>query len=209
MEWESVKEYFDGGGVCFMETNWFDYRAKGAFVHGFPNLVLEVTCKKRTKAFVSIAQKDKRGLPENDPEREYAAMMLSVSKGIGNGRQQVHLNSSSDADKPSEAYTFNFARDLSLLYTFEPSEQPYLVIPRIFDSGASKAYVLGLIAENRAEAGNFSIRFRTLDKNCKVFQNYPKFPYSPEESSTAFETEYQFNPEVGVPVTKKGTELVS
>lgn len=206
MDWDDAKEYFDGGGVCFTKFDWFDYRAKGAFDNGFPTLVLEVHVTKPVQAFAVLCQKDKRGLASNDPDSKYAAMMLSISHSTGaGGKQRVHLNSTSDAEKPSEQYTFNYSRDLGMLYDFVPEKSPYYIIPRIFDAGASKSYVLGLISDTEAGSAALTVNFRALNKKCRVFQNHPVFTV---EGETEVRTLYQVNPEIGAPQTIEGTRFV-
>jgi len=207
MEWTDVKQYFDGGGVCFTKFNWFDYRVKGAFVDGFPTLALEIRVTKPTQAFLIISQKDKRGLPRDSPDAKYAAMMLSVCRPDGPEQVTVHLNSTTDADQPSEKFTFMFARDLSLLYAFEPSPEPYVVVPRIYDAGASKDFVIGMITEH-AMGDGIEARFVELPRTCDVFKNHLSFDYAPGEFKSV-EREFQYNPEVGTAVTSRGPAFVN
>jgi hypothetical protein len=213
MTFEDALKYFDGGGVCFLKNNWFDYRAKGAFVAGFPNLALEVTVTKPVKAFCIFAQKDKRGLPSTDPDSKYAAVMLSVVRSAAAARSdqqqkipvEVHLNSSATTDAPTKEYTFNYSRDLAMEYTFLPENSPYYVVPRVYETGSNKNYTLGLIADTKASTSALSVNFKTLDKQCRVFQNYPKFMLDTATMLEPFSTHYQLNPERGAPITKQGT----
>lgn len=208
MEWEDVKKYFDGGGVCFTKFDWFDYRVRGAFDDGYPNTILEITCTEACDAFIILSQKDRRGQPRGSPDAKYAAAMLSVcAPDVQKGRHRVHMNSTSDADKPSEQFTFMFSRDLSMKYHFEPSERPYLVVPRIYDAGASKDYVLGLISSIGVGA-NFKVSFKRLSSDSPVFKNYMAFPYEADDTPLV-KRQHQFNPEVGTPLTGTGNEFMA
>lgn len=209
MSWVDALSFFDGGGVCFMMSGWHDYRAKGTFQDGYPSLTLEVTVSKRVDAFCTFSQQDKRGLPSNDPYSKYTAAMLSVSKSVAGtvpNRQEVDLNSTGFCDAPSKDYTFNYARDLGMSYTFTPEGSPYYIIPRAYDAGTNKRYVLGFIANVQVGDG-LEIGFKALDRSCKIFHNYPKFSVDEKVARVAIDTEYQFNPEVGPPVTARGSKV--
>lgn len=208
MAWADVKKYFDGGGVCFVRNGWSDYRVKGTFEKGHPSVVLQVTCSKATKAMLVLSQNDRRGKPPEDPDVKYAAALLSVTRGDAADSQSVHLNSTSDADKPSPKYTFNIARDLGLVYDFQPSATPYLVIPRLYHAGMSKSFVLGFLPE-RCVGDGLVVEFKYLDPFVKVFQNYPKFSYSAAQDSRAVEADFQYNPPIGCPITMRGTCLLN
>ncbi|CUI14920.1 calpain-like cysteine peptidase, putative [Bodo saltans] len=207
MAWEDVLRFFDGGGVCFTRFDWFDYRARGRFENGFPTLVFEVTVSQPVEAYCVISQKDKRGLPPNDPEAKYSAMMLSVSRAESHhaANQKIHLNTSANTEEPSEEFTFNYARDLGLKYRFIPEESPYYVIPRIYDAGGNRDYVLGMITDHPAtDDAVLDISFVSLPKTCRVFHNYPSFSV---ENTVPLKTDYQQNLEVGAPETKRGTRI--
>ena len=207
MEWEDVKEYFDGGGVCFTRMDWFDYRVRGSFTGPAANVVLEVTVTKPTKMFCVLSQHDKRGVKAGAPLSSYQAMMLSVWKSSGD-RMIVDLNSTSDADKPNKEFSFSFARDHALLYEFTPEGGPYLVIPRIH--GASEtddhSYVMGLLSDTPV-GDDVTVTFKRLEPSCKVFANYPKIKYSSVDAATV-ESEFQHTPIAGHPINGTGTALV-
>jgi hypothetical protein len=211
MSFDDVLSYFDGGGVCFTKFNWHDYRVKGRFQNGFPNLVLEVTVTKPVCAYAVLSQKDKRGLSSSDPDATYSALMLSVSKQFSppssanvssQGRQKIHLNSTANTEEPSEQFTFNYSRDFGLKYEFRPEESPYYIIPRIYDAGGTKDYTLGLIADTQAGTAALKVAFKCLPKTCRVFHNFPVFQ---TEGIVDTEAEFQWNPEVGAPRTSKGS----
>jgi hypothetical protein len=206
MAWEDVLRYFDGGGVCFTRFDWHDYRARGRFENGFPTLVFEVTVSQPVEAYCIVSQKDKRGLAPNDPDAKYSAMMLSVSRSQNStsSSQKVHLNSSANTEEPSEEFTFNYARDLGLKYRFVPEDSPYYVIPRIYDAGGNRDYILGLISDHPATGTIMDVSFVSLPKTCRVFHNYPSFAV---EETTALLTDYQQNLEVGAPETKRGYRI--
>ena len=215
LTFEDALKYFDGGGVCFMMNDWFDYRVKGEFVAGYPSVVLEVSVTKPVNAFCIFSQNDKRGLAAGDPDSKYAAVMLSVVRSVGGDvssnslrKMEVHLNSTAYCDLPSKEYTFNYSRDLAMQYQFVPENSPYYVVPRVYDTGSNKHFTLGMISDVGADSSGLQIEFKTLDKSCRVFQNYPKFSIDTVAGVTPCNSAYQFNPEVGAPITKQGTRVV-
>ena len=206
MDWDSVKEYFDGGGVCFTRMDWFDYRVRGSFTGVAADVVLEVTVTKPTKMFCVLSQHDKRGVKSGEPLSSYQAMMLSIWKSAGD-RMIVDLNSTSDADKPGKEFSFSFARDHALIYEFTPEEGPYLVVPRIHGPGQldQHSYVLGLLSETPV-GSSVKVAFKKLEPSCRIFSNYPKIKY--DGAATALvETEFQHTPINGVPKNSRGTSL--
>lgn len=216
MTFEDSLKYFDGGGVCFLQNNWHDYRAKGEFADGFPALSLEVSVTKPVKAYCIFSQKDKRGLAASDPDSKYAAVMVSVVRATAAARSdqqlkipmEVHLNSSACTDTPSKEYTFNYSRDLAMEYTFLPEHSPYYIVPRVYETGSNKSYMLGFIADTKATAdAGLQIAFKTISRQCRVFQNYPKFTLDTGAMLSAYATPYQVNPERGAPITKEGAEI--
>ena len=121
----------------------------------------------------------------------------------------IHLNSSMLYDEPAEDLTFLVGRSLGLLYTFEPSDRPYLVIPRAYQALVSKEFVLGFITENEATnsaQAALSVQFMKLPSTCAVFENYDNFELDLSESVPSTVT-YQFNPEVGAPATMQGASI--
>jgi len=208
MDWEEVLQYFDGGGTCFTKLNWHDYRVAGAFKDSIPTTTLEVTVSRPTKAFICLSQADPRGLPDGHPDKDYAAMLMSVTKAKGQGHQHdVHLHSSENADYPTKDPTFRFCRDLAIEYTFEPQPggEPQLVIPRVYSEGKNKAYVLGIVVEHAVDGASLKVKFKKLAPQTAVFRDFPTFTYDPATPDE--ETEYQYNPEVGCPITRRATHV--
>jgi len=204
MEWADVIKYFTGGGTCFTKFNWFDYRIKGHASNGHPNIALEITVTKKTDCFLSLHQHDKRGKKEGDPDRKYASFILAISRKDGE-KQKVHMHGTMNAEEPSADPSFITGRDVAMRYTLEPEHSPYVVFPRIYEKDTEKDFVLAIIAENKVGSG-LSVNFRTLDKACPVFENYLSFDYDPATAASV-ETDYQFNPEVGAPQTRKGSSI--
>jgi hypothetical protein len=208
MDWNDVRSFFIGGGVCFTRFGWHDYRCLGSWKDGHPNVCFRVRCTQPVNAYLILSQKDRRGLPVSDPDTEYAAAMISVTREkrspgasiSSTTRHEVHLNSCASIESPSAEYTFNFARDLSMAYEFQPEAGTHLVVPRTYDMNTSKAFVLGVISDTPV-GKSFSVEFATLRSTCKVFQNVPVF--ADEEAETP-ECEFQYKPEGQCPRYGRG-----
>jgi hypothetical protein len=208
MDFDDVLKYFDGGGVCFVHKDWYDYRVKGQFFNGAASCALEITATKKVRAFVSLSQKDRRGLEPNDADASYEAIMLSLCEPQANraNRWSVTKNSSLNVEEPTNEYTFNMNRDMSMYIELEPNARPYYLVPRIFEKRAStKDYVVGMIADTAAGNG-YQVRFVKLTEDNKVFQNYPSFDVAGHSEVSC---EYQFNPEIGAPQTKSGNMIAA
>ena len=214
MEWEDVKSYFCGGGVCLVKPSWYDYRVRGTFDFVSPDVVLEITVTKPTKMFCIFSQPDKRGQSKLTKKAKYAPAMLSIwrKNEEKEGQYKYHLNSTGDVDAPTEEYRFQKARDCSVLYEFTPEQGATLVVPRVMKvpKNFNKGYVLGLISEHPIDGKDIQVKFKSFPKNCKMFMNYPRFDYNPaDESIPQVEAEYQHTPQNGSPQNFKGTELVA
>lgn len=210
MDWTDARAYFDGGGVCFTRFGWYDYRVKGANEMGRPTVVLEISVREPVDAFLILSQVDKRGQPRGSPDAKYAAAMLSLAdpeeikdKPTQTNRVRVRCNTTSNADAPSGDYSFLYARDLSMRYRFEPNERPYVVVPRFHDPAVTKDFTLGLLTSSPV-GGAFTVRFRTLHKDSRVFQNYLAFHY---ELTKPAHCQYQTRSPGAVPEVGEGTEL--
>ena len=205
MEWSDVLRYFKSGGTCFTKFDWFDYRVRGQFSAGRPNVALEVTVTKRTSCFLSLHQQDKRGKPQSDPDHKYASFILAVSRKDG-AKQKVHMHGTMNAEVPSPDPLFITGRDVAMRYVFEPEHSPYVVFPRIYEQGGTKDYVLAAVMEHKVHSG-VEIKFRTLSRECPVFENYLSFEYDSATEESVVETDYQYNPEIGAPQTRRGTRI--
>eukprot|EP00658_Telonema_sp_P-2_P079907 TRINITY_DN7855_c0_g1_i4.p1 TRINITY_DN7855_c0_g1~~TRINITY_DN7855_c0_g1_i4.p1 ORF type:complete len:231 (+),score=62.13 TRINITY_DN7855_c0_g1_i4:94-786(+) len=204
MEWEDVKEYFSGGGVCFSKKSWFDYRVRGAFKGPVPSVALEVTVTKPTSVYFTLTQKDKRSVLPGT-EYEYAAMMISVCKNHKDKKMKMHLNSGLDADSPQQRCYFTYQRDQSMLVELKPEDGPYLVVPRCWgtEKEEERSFVLGIISEKPLSVDSgISIRFKALEEKSRVFKNMDKFAYVGSQAKDV-ECECQHTPIMGVPFEKK------
>ncbi|RNF26392.1 cytoskeleton-associated protein CAP5.5 [Trypanosoma conorhini] len=185
MEWAEAAKEFDGCGVVFLSRKpVYDYRVRGEFSHVQPSVVFMVRAAEPVEVMLTLTQQDKRGVPLGTPEAKLSPMMLSVSRGEGN-KQRVDKNSSADPEAPSEAFTFVVAREVAMTYTFEPSAEPYFVVPRIHRKGTSegrqKAFVLGVRSATPLE-GKLDIQFTELAATNPVLQNRVQFVVEdPEE----------------------------
>eukprot|EP00742_Colponemidia_sp_Colp-10_P014619 GILJ01016625.1.p1 GENE.GILJ01016625.1~~GILJ01016625.1.p1 ORF type:complete len:619 (+),score=97.60 GILJ01016625.1:20-1876(+) len=210
MDFEDVKQYFDGGGVCYSRENWHDYRIKGAFAGKATNIVLEISVTKPVEAYLTLSQVDRKTLSAENPNYKYAATMLSVCKPAANQatHYDMHLNSDTDPCTPSEKHRYLYARDNALKYTFLPSKDPYIVIPLIHGNEKHVAFTMGLVSDTAVGAG-LSVRFKQVDPNSKVFLNYSKFEFNPFAAQPV-EAEYQsVNPLNFSTTTRKTTAIIA
>uniref|UniRef100_A0A7S1R650 Calpain catalytic domain-containing protein n=1 Tax=Neobodo designis TaxID=312471 RepID=A0A7S1R650_NEODS len=201
MSWEDAREYFESGGVCFVERDWHDYRVKAQFNDARPSLVLEVRVTKPVTAYLVVSQRDRRGLPDDHPDRSYHSVMISVCEKDGEtGRYASKRNSNwRRLEEPQESYGFCSARDVAMKVTFEPSDAPYLVVPRAHGSNAApKDFTLAFISSEAVDGEAVSVNFRRPADDWRCFKNYTRFDY-PE--TTEVSAEFQYNPEVGCPQT--------
>jgi hypothetical protein len=207
MAWGDAIQFFESGGVCFVERNWFDYRIKNSFDKAaITEVVLEVTVTKPTTMYIVLSQTDRRGLPENDPNRDYHAVMISVCEKVEDQYVASRNSFWKDLDEPSPDYSYCRGREIATKVTLQPQADPYLIVPRAHPScTTTKAFVLGIISDVAAGNG-MSARFVKPASDWKCYQNYSKFGYVPS-AVPEVSSQFQFNPEVGCPVTVSGTKL--
>ncbi|KAG5477286.1 hypothetical protein LSCM4_04504 [Leishmania orientalis] len=215
MEWRDVSKFFDTGSVCFRRGNrfrsWYDYRVLGNFEDVVCDTALEIIVNKTPKfpAYLSLHQKDRRGLATNDPDSKYAAVMLSISEGDIHGSQQkVVANSSENPEEPSTEYLFQQSRSVSLFYKFAKGHQ-YLVIPRRMKSSTGnnapkKKYVIALRTRTKVSSSDVVVRIVRLDKNNAVFNNVISFDTG---TLTSLTTVYQTKDGNNVFRTYRGDNL--
>lgn len=175
--WNDAINYFDGGGIIYCAPNVVDYRVKGNFEDVVPSVVLEITATEPVEVMLVLSQQDKRGGSDNDAGLRFAPCMLSIAKHNGNSHV-VEANTSWDSAAPSSEYNFMVSRDMAAAYTFEPSEKPYLVVPRIHRKGVSdgydRPYVIGIIGKEPLD-GKLSVRCTHIDGESRAFKNIITF----------------------------------
>ena len=199
MSWTDAREYFDSGGVCYVERNWFDYRVKNRFNECRPDVVLSVTVKEQTDVYFTVSQRDRRGLAENDPDRQYHSVMITVCETEGDMYRPLRNSNWKAVEKPQFGYGYCSARDLSMKVTLEPRDEPYLIVPRAHSTcKASKDFVLGMISSKPVDENHLTVKFVRPAEDWPCYKNYSRFP-NPEAPSAT--TEFQFNPEEGCPMT--------
>ncbi|CAC9494513.1 calpain family cysteine protease-like protein [Leishmania infantum JPCM5] len=199
MEWRDVSKFFDSGSVCFRRGHWFrswyDYRVIGSFEDLVCDTALLIIVNKTSQfpAYISLHQKDCRGLPTSDPDSKYACVMISISEGDINGSQQkVVANSSENPEEPSTEYLFQESRSVSLYYKFTKAHK-YLVIPRRMKSSTGnnvpkKKYVIALRTQTKVSSEDVVVNIVRLDKNNAVFKNVASFDAG---TPTSLNTLYQ------------------
>lgn len=206
MEWKDVVKFFDSGSVCFRCGNffnsWNDYRVYGCFEDLWCDTALEILVKKKSKfsAYLSLHQKDHRGLSNSDPDYKYAAVMLSVSGGdLNGGQQKVVANSCEAIEEPTTDYVFQQSRSVSLKYEFT-KDHKYFVIPRRMRSNTGnnntkKKYVIAIRTDTSLTSSDVEVNIVRVAKDNAVFRNVATFDVG---TLTSLNTLYQ---------TREGNEV--
>jgi hypothetical protein len=217
MAWSDALDFFESGGVCFMSNNWHDCRTKGRFDAGIPSVAMRVTCRKQTKAFLVLNQAAEPGFDKSKPAAKYAGAMVSVWRKDpttgpqGQPRYRAHLNSNFDFDAPAADFTFLAGRSIGLLYTFEPSDEPYFVVPRGFNADVNKGYCLGIVSSDavgKSPDHGLDVCFVNINSDVKAFENFDLFDFNPAAQAKSVIVPFQVNPEVGAPYFSSGDRVV-
>ena len=203
MEWADTVRYFSSGGVCFLRSNWFDYRIRAFASGGVPNMAMEINVTRKVEAFVSIHQKDRRGEANGSADAEYASFLIAISRSAGGNKQKIHVHSTLDCEEPTANPNFVTGRDVAVRYTFEPAHSPYVITPRMMEKH-DKSFVIGLLTDAAAGDG-LSVSFINLTPACPVYENYDEFELKDDVARHV--AQYQHNPEVGAPITKTGDSI--
>lgn len=204
MSWDDVKKYFTGCGVVFYYQNNMDYRIRGVFNDGFPDVCLQLTVKKRATVVFILSQEDRRSLGEIH-EDEYPPIMLSLGCGRGSFRNmQVVQNSDLSVVNPTTELTFSRARDVAMLCTLTPDCSPYLLVPRIFSNEGSFPYVIGILSGSELST-DVKASLCTLSQDNEIFTNSLSFPGESVGVSSTFQVR---RPGGGFPQVYTGKEIL-
>ncbi|EKF38067.1 calpain-like cysteine peptidase [Trypanosoma cruzi marinkellei] len=175
MEWSDVSRYFSSGGACMVRRRWFDYRIRGLFHGSKPNFFLKVVVKQSVNAYLTLSQRDKRGLKEEDPDAVYKGLLISVSRyHSGTDTHILHANSTLDPEAPSkETCNFYFTRDVSMRVKFLPEHSPYYIVPRVGENAeeAIKTFTLGFISKQKPGKDELQVNFMQLSSTEKSLEN--------------------------------------
>jgi hypothetical protein len=220
MTFEDALTYFDHGTVCHTQSNWFDYRVKGAFVNSHPNVVLEVTVTKTVRAYCILSQKDARGLRSSDPDQRYASALLSVVRPAtssnesrqrpkdGKVAMEVHLSTSTVVDEPAaDDHAYISGRDLAMEYVFTPDRSPYFVLPRLLHGNISKGYTIGLVS-NAGVGKGMTVSLVRLNEQCEVFKRRATFQMDKASMVAPTSAQYQVNLRHKAACTKEGSAII-
>jgi hypothetical protein len=171
MEWRDVARYFGGCGVCYCRPRWLDVRIGNRFQKNKPACMVQVHVGGGgTRMFVGIHQKDRRGLPNTDPDHLYGAFLLTVvAAGSTPGTWEILAQ--------SHGGTFWRGRDAFLDVSFPPSQQPYYIIPRRYSAEGVKDTVLSLHVEHR-EVVTLAL-FETTDEVLQSLRYTPLNKFNP------------------------------
>ncbi|ORC84764.1 putative calpain-like cysteine peptidase [Trypanosoma theileri] len=213
LEWSEALTTFAGGGVCYTLWDWHDYRIKNCFRNGIPDVVLEVTVKKRVEAFLTLSQESnlrnsdnhrKNSNKNNDEGNNYDAILLLVSRYMTMTKtQSVVCKSSNDLEVLSGKLTYHNVRDISLRCFFEPAYSPFYVFPRVHEDYIRKEspFVLSLICDTEVGGSEVQVRFCHFNSSCEVFKNILSFNVTPE-MFTPTTASYQKRATTGAPSFK-------
>jgi hypothetical protein len=211
MKWEDVQHYFEGGGVCFTETTFNDYRIRGSVA---PKTGASVACEIKVTGepawfCVTLSQKDRRCAPDPEQAPKYLPAMLSMWAPGAGQRPNTYGNiasTSGDAENPSgpNNYTMMIARDIGMYMRLDPRPEPYILVPA-FDmtkvTGPTQ-YVLGFQTERRV-GGDIEVNFTHVPLD----HGMVKLQYSAAYTSAPVECDYQCNPDFGKVFEGRGTKL--
>eukprot|EP00760_Papus_ankaliazontas_P034359 PhM_4_TR7147/c0_g2_i1/m.22191/K08582/CAPN15; calpain-15 len=212
MSFEDAMEYFDSCGVCYMmsEVKYpHEFRIKGSFENGRPNVVLEVRPKKRMTMVVTLSQRDTR----DGSSEKLESIMLHFASPVngcavgGVGRSSHHhlkpshhpnevevvLNATLNLQSPTTAWTFRNARDLSMEVELVPhgDQHPYYFIPNVYDKNSNSMYVLSMYLSSSSSSsisggvsddviGSGIVQFKKPDRVLGLFDNFSRFKFSGE-----------------------------
>ncbi|KAG8343136.1 Calpain like protein CALP1.3 [Trypanosoma vivax] len=146
MSWKDVRKYFNGCGVLFCHPYCSDYRVRGVFVDGAPSVCIRLTAIRVSTVSFVLTQEDAQGSSNSG---DYPPIMLSLCIYSGDdGEMKPIANSNLDATSPNTKFTFIRSRDAGMIYTLQPDESPYLLVPRVITAGANVPYVIGMLTED-------------------------------------------------------------
>ncbi|KAG5496882.1 hypothetical protein GH5_01388 [Leishmania sp. Ghana 2012 LV757] len=205
MEWRDAVKLFEGGGVCMVKKDWYQYRFPGNFVGINPSVVLKIELMNKQKVFFTLSQKDRRLRSPDDPEQLYKGLLISVTAhSAEKGMQRiVALSTENPEVHPPDKYEYTAARDVVLELELDPAQKPYYVIPRIMgaDHGGPTDFTLGMLTPIKSTSGALRVSFVHLPDTCPTFRDVVSFPVDGEEAAYV---QFQCKKRGGVPRMKAG-----
>ncbi|KEG10839.1 calpain cysteine peptidase [Trypanosoma grayi] len=203
ISWKDAQQYFNGCGVVMAHPKSFDYRIRGTFDQGIPQVCVQFTVKKKTYIVCTLSQEDRRGTEA--AAEDYPPIMLSLCCGRGKlDPMQVEQNTNLDTDHPTNQFTFMQSRDIGMVCTLTPEGSPYLLVPRIMSTEEAVPYVLGLFCDEKIGT-DVKAEFCTIPANSQVFSNFPSFSGKGKPVTTKFQVRY---PDGSFPQEYTNRELV-
>eukprot|EP01060_Flectonema_neradi_P040654 TRINITY_DN935_c5_g1_i1.p1 TRINITY_DN935_c5_g1~~TRINITY_DN935_c5_g1_i1.p1 ORF type:complete len:907 (+),score=140.01 TRINITY_DN935_c5_g1_i1:60-2780(+) len=145
MQWEDVKKWFCGGGVCFVSLFWHDIRFATEFRNGHATRILEVSPREAASCFIGVHQRDTRGL-SSEEDQGYAAVLISVVTPQPDGGYAV------TPEGHSNEKSFWRGRDTHLHFNFEynPEEtRPSYIVWQCHNPELNRQVTVSLIASSR------------------------------------------------------------
>eukprot|EP01060_Flectonema_neradi_P037557 TRINITY_DN7599_c1_g1_i1.p1 TRINITY_DN7599_c1_g1~~TRINITY_DN7599_c1_g1_i1.p1 ORF type:complete len:725 (+),score=173.79 TRINITY_DN7599_c1_g1_i1:44-2176(+) len=114
MDFGDVCKYFSTVTICEAMAETCDVRSRGNFKSGTPSVGIAVKVTEPTKLYATLHQQDTRGQQQKKP---YQVTAVSILKPGPRGYTRRHQE-------------FSGYRDVGDNLVLEPSEEPYLIVPR-------------------------------------------------------------------------------
>ena len=131
MDFSDVCKYFSTVTVCEAMTETCDVRLRGNFKTGIPSVGVAVKVSEPTTLYATLHQQDTRGQQQKKP---YQVAAVSILKPGPRGYSRRHQD-------------FSGFRDVGDSMQLEPSDEPYLILPRTKQQGANLDFVLSTLTD--------------------------------------------------------------
>ncbi|CAG9579192.1 putative calpain-like cysteine peptidase [Leishmania major strain Friedlin] len=219
MALEDLPQYFQGGCVAPLTSDWGTVKVQGEFMQRQPSVVLEVTVTAPTRLLASVTQRDldEAGLPTQAVKLDNTSIgasqalaglsCLLYAKGSGDSTHFYGSSGSTpDAFEVAQELHFAYEREVTAGHLLDPRQGPYYVAPFVHAASFDVAYtitvqLIGADSVSSAaplgapESSTARVRFMTAKRGTALFQNLTQpilLESSMEVSSTAMN--YQSHP---------------
>ncbi|GET91033.1 calpain-like cysteine peptidase, putative [Leishmania tarentolae] len=198
MALEDLPQYFQGGSVVPLTSDWSTVKVQGAFKQRQPSVVLEVTVTTPMRLLASFTQKhlDEVNSPTksvnvgntSNGTNKISAGMSCVLYSKGSGDNTDFCGSSSntpDAFEVAQEPHFVYEREVTIGHVLDPLKSPYYVVPLVNSISCDVAYALtaqlieteplasaALLASPESSAA--TVRFMTAKPDTALFQDLTK-----------------------------------
>ncbi|XQJ29266.1 calpain-like cysteine peptidase, putative [Leishmania guyanensis] len=193
MALEDLPQYFQGGCVAPLTSDWGVAKVQGQFTQRQPSVVLQVTATAPTRLLVSVTQRhlDETGLSMLTLKDEDTLIgagqtlaglsCLLYSKGSGDSTHFLGSNGDSpDAFDLAQEPHFVYEREVAAGYLLDPCQGPYYAVPFVSSISSDVAYTITaqlVVAESRStaaplatpESSTATVRFMTTKPGTTLF----------------------------------------